>query len=162
MSRHDQRARAARPPLRRGWRSPKACTLLTAALLGGAPAAHAAPTSLDVLSWADEFDGSSLDATHWTYRASGPRDDGILTPDAVSVSDGVLTIKTYTEAGKHYSGMIATNKRDGDGFEQAYGYFEARIKFNNAWREPRSLQLTYPSRRRSPQLLIRARPSPMR
>jgi hypothetical protein len=38
----------------------------------------------------------------------GPRHDGILTPDAVSVGGGVLTIKPYTQAGKHYSGMIVS------------------------------------------------------
>jgi beta-glucanase (GH16 family) len=88
----------------------------------------AAPTSLDVLSWSDEFDGSSLDSSRWAHRASGPRHDGVLTPDAVSVGAGVLTIKTYTEGGTHYSGMISTHRRGSEGFEQAYGYFEARIK----------------------------------
>ena len=56
----------------------------------------------------------------------------MLTPDAVSVGGGVLTIKTYTEGGTHYSGMISTHRRGTDGFEQAYGYFEARIKFHSA------------------------------
>jgi hypothetical protein len=84
--------------------------MIAAALAVGAPAATAAPTSLDVLSWADEFNGSSLDTTRWAHRASGPRHDGVLTPDAVSVSGGVLTIKTYTEAGTHYSGMISTHR----------------------------------------------------
>jgi beta-glucanase (GH16 family) len=102
-----------------------------AALAVGAPAAAAAPTSLDVLSWSDEFDGSGLDSTRWAHRASGPRHDGVLTPDAVSVGGGVLTIKTYTEGGTHYSGMISTHRRGSEGFEQAYGYFEARIKFNS-------------------------------
>ena len=96
------------------------------------PAAVAAPTSLDVLSWSDEFDGPGLDTTRWADRASGPRHDGVLTPDAVSVGGGVLTIKTYTEGGTHYSGMISTHRRGADGFEQAYGYFEARIKFHSA------------------------------
>ena len=98
----------------------------------GAPTAGAAPTSLDVLSWSDEFNGPGLDTTRWADRASGPRHDGVLTPDAVSVGGGVLTIKTYTEGGTHYSGMISTHRRGADGFEQAYGYFEARIKFHSA------------------------------
>ena len=106
--------------------------IIAAALALGAPTAVAAPTSLDVLSWSDEFNGPGLDTARWADRASGPRHDGILTPDAVSVGGGVLTIKTYTEGGTHYSGMISTYPRGADGFEQAYGYFEARIKFHSA------------------------------
>ncbi|HVF77902.1 MAG TPA: glycoside hydrolase family 16 protein [Solirubrobacteraceae bacterium] len=90
--------------------------------------AQAAPT----LTWADEFNGTSLDLTRWSYRATGPRFDGIITPRAVSVGGGVLTIKTYTQLGQHYSGMIGTQKLGLAGFEQTYGYFEARVKFNSS------------------------------
>jgi beta-glucanase (GH16 family) len=83
-------------------------------------------------TWSDEFDGSSLDLTRWSYRATGPRNDGIVTPDAVSVGRGMLTIKTYTEGGEHYSGMIDTHRDGPAGFEQRYGYFEARVKFNSS------------------------------
>ena len=131
MPRHTQQhTDAARGPR---WAAPLATAAAVAAALAvGAPAAPAAPTSLDVLSWSDEFSGSSLDSTRWAHRASGPRHDGVLTPDAVSVGAGVLTIKTYTDAGTHYSGMISTHRRGSEGFEQAYGYFEARIKFRSA------------------------------
>jgi beta-glucanase (GH16 family) len=135
VPRHTQRdvAQCSDAARRPRWRLPAAAAAtIAAALAVGAPAAAAAPTSLDVLSWADEFNGSSLDTTRWADRASGPRHDGVLTPDAVSVGGGVLTIKTYTEAGTHYSGMISTHRRGSDGFEQAYGYFEARIKFHSA------------------------------
>jgi beta-glucanase (GH16 family) len=90
-----------------------------------------ATTTLGPLTWSNEFNGTILDHTRWTYRASGPRFDGIDTPDAVSVGNGVLTIKTYTEAGQHFTGMIGTQKFGLMGFEQTYGYFEARVKFNN-------------------------------
>jgi len=91
-----------------------------------------APAPLDRPTWSDEFDGTSLDLARWGYRAEGTRHDGILARDAVSVAGGALTIKTYTEAGRHYSGMISTQKTGSAGFEQAYGYFEARVKFNSA------------------------------
>jgi beta-glucanase (GH16 family) len=91
-----------------------------------------AATPLGPPTWSDEFDGSSLDLTRWSYRATGPRFDGNLTPDAVSVGGGVLTIKTYTEGGQHYSGMISTQQHGSTGFEQAYGTFEARVKFNSS------------------------------
>jgi beta-glucanase (GH16 family) len=105
--------------------------LCAAAFAASAQPASAAP-ALGASTWSDEFDGSALDPTKWTHRAPGPRHDGILTADAVSVGGGLLTIKTYTQAGKHYSGMIASQNPNLTGFEQRYGYFEARIKFNSS------------------------------
>ena len=96
---HDiaRRTHAARSSRRRPLAA--AALVVAATFAIGAPAAVAAPTSLDVLSWSDEFNGPGLDTTRWADRASGPRHDGVLTPDAVSVGGGVLTIKTYTEGG---------------------------------------------------------------
>lgn len=91
-----------------------------------------ATTALGPLLWSDDFDGHRLDPSKWSFRATGLRHDGVLTPEAVSVGDGMLTIKTYTESGKHYSGMISTQQDGYGGFEQKYGYFEARMRFNSA------------------------------
>jgi beta-glucanase (GH16 family) len=119
---------------------PTVVAALAVLLLAMAPAARApavapaaqAPRQLDPPTWSDEFDGTSLDLTRWSHRATGPRHDGILTPDAVSVGDGALTITTYTEAGRHYSGMISSHEHGTAGFQQAYGYFEARVRFDSS------------------------------
>ena len=93
--------------------------------------ATAAAGRLDPPTWADEFTGTELDSTRWAPRATGVRHDGILTPDAFDVGDGVLTITTYTENDRHYSGMVST-AGGSVGLQQRYGYFEARVKFASA------------------------------
>ena len=80
------------------------------------------------LQWADEFDGKQLDTKKWTYLWPGENKGGFNVPEAVTVRDGFLTITTYTEAGKHFSGIIGTKGL----FESCYGYWEARIKWANA------------------------------
>jgi len=98
---------------------------------GGWGTLAGAQAQVGIPAWSEEFNGTSLDLARWGYRATGPRHDGTLTPDAVSVGAGALTIKTYTEADQHYSGMISTQMLAGVGFEQTFGYFEARVKFNS-------------------------------
>jgi beta-glucanase (GH16 family) len=106
--------------------------VLVALVAAVAPATAAAAPPAQPPTWADEFDGTSLDAARWSHRASGQRHDGVLTPDAVTVGGGLLTITTYTEAGQHRSGMIASVAPGSGGLLQAYGYFEARIRFHGA------------------------------
>ena len=43
----------------------------------------------------------------------------------------MLSIRTYTENGDHHSGMIASLGSRG-GLQQAFGYFEARVRFSSA------------------------------
>lgn len=80
------------------------------------------------LVWADEFDGTALDNEKWVHWLPGKRRDATNTADAVTVSDGLLTITTYTEDDAHSTGMISTRRK----FEPTFGYFEARIDFNDA------------------------------
>jgi beta-glucanase (GH16 family) len=91
-----------------------------AALLG-------APVRGYVLTWHDEFDAPALDAAKWNV-VTGPRRDAINSADAVSVSGGILTITTYTEGGRHYTGFIDTAGK----YEPDHGYLEARIRFETS------------------------------
>jgi beta-glucanase (GH16 family) len=79
------------------------------------------------LVWADEFDGNGLDPTRWTAD-TGKRRDAYDTPDAVTVADGLLTVTTSTEGGRHETGFLGT----GALFQAERGYFEARIRFSDA------------------------------
>lgn len=81
------------------------------------------------LAWHDEFDGTSVDSNKWRM-VDKKRDDAQQTPDAVAVSNSIVTISTYTDAGTHYTGWLDTNKDPGCKF--TFGYIEARIRFVNA------------------------------
>ena len=61
------------------------------------------------------------------------RRDAVNDPRAVSVDNGYMTIKTWSEANafgqvEHHTGMVSTQGL----FERAYGYYEARVKFNDS------------------------------
>lgn len=107
------------------------CATALVALAGAGALAPARAVAAPVLTFSDEFNGTGLDLTKWTYRGLGPRNDGFMTPTAVSVGGGALTIKTYTELGLHFTGMISSQKLLFLGFEQTYGFYEARMRFNS-------------------------------
>ena len=88
---------------------------------------HAKPPAGYKLAWADEFDGPALDTNKWSHRQLGVREDAINTADAVSISNGCLTITSYTVGKKHFTGMVSTAGL----FEPIHGYWEARIKFQD-------------------------------
>lgn len=79
------------------------------------------------LIWRDEFEGNALNSDNWTIGRQR-RDDAIQTAEAVSVSDGVMRIRTYTTAEVHYTGFLTTARR----LRHPYGFFEARISFHGA------------------------------
>lgn len=101
---------------------------LFSALLLLAAVAHAEPPPGYKLAWADEFDGTQLDAKKWKHWFPGRRRDAFDVPEAVSVRDGFLTITTYTENGRHCTGVISTEGL----FESRFGYWEARIRWADA------------------------------
>lgn len=79
------------------------------------------------LVWQDEFEGNNLDITRWNTRAN-IRDDATQTANAVSVTNGLLNIITYTENGINYTGFIDTHGK----YEPVFGYIEARLRFKNS------------------------------
>jgi beta-glucanase (GH16 family) len=101
--------------------------LALACLLLSSPAQAAPPGEGWVLGWSDEFNGTSVNTANWNI-GSGNRRDAVNTPNALSVQDGYLRIKTYTEGGTHYTGWIGSNGK----FENAFGYWEARVRYNSS------------------------------
>lgn len=92
------------------------------------PEATTLPPAGYQLVWEDEFVGSTLDAGKWTAEV-GPRREYVMTPNSAQVKDGLLTVRTYTDAGgTHHSAFLTTEGH----FQAALGYFEARIKFQDS------------------------------
>ncbi len=95
---------------------------------GGNTTKIALPPSGYKLVWSDDFQGTSLDGTKWAAQ-SGPRRGAVMTPAAVSVANGLLTLTSYTDAsGVHHTGFVSTEGL----FAARYGYVEARIRFHDA------------------------------
>lgn len=95
------------------------------------------------LTWADEFNGTSLDMTKWSYQDGtgaeygldgwGNNEQQYYTRDNLTVEDGTLTIAATNDSrgGKPYSSArIWTMSEDQQSakFAQTYGRFEAKIK----------------------------------
>lgn len=77
------------------------------------------------LIWNDEFDGTTLDTTKWTYRPEGKRKGGWWSPKAVILDGkGHLVIRTSKDGDKLVDGCITTQGK----FERAFGYYVARIQ----------------------------------
>jgi len=79
------------------------------------------------LAWSDDFKGHALDTNKWGYWLTGRRRNAINVTNAVSVAHGNATITSYTEGGRHYTGMISSEGK----FEPVHGYWEARIRYED-------------------------------
>lgn len=88
-------------------------------LLSLAPcvAVAADPTAKLKLVFSDEFDGAALDQTKWTMEGGA---------QALSLKGGKLVL-ALTERPDGWQGTAVSTR---DKFSQAYGYFEASIRFN--------------------------------
>lgn len=81
------------------------------------------------LTFADEFDGDSLNLDNWYLRTSSRpvRRGGYWSMDQAQVSDGNLIITTeYKADGEHGPGWYTAGITTEDRFEQKYGYYECR------------------------------------
>jgi beta-glucanase (GH16 family) len=97
-----------------------------AGALGGSAVPLEAPTDGKPKPvWQDEFDGDSLDTTRWAHRGLGRRRDAFNVEDAVTLDGkGHLVITTRRDGDRITTGMIGTQGK----FEQAFGYFECRVR----------------------------------
>jgi beta-glucanase (GH16 family) len=80
------------------------------------------------LVWSDDFKGHALDTNKWGYWLTGPRRNALNVTNAVSVAHGGVTITSYSEGGRHYTGMISSEGK----FAPVHGYWEARIRFEDS------------------------------
>jgi beta-glucanase (GH16 family) len=80
------------------------------------------------LAWHDEFDGDRLDSQYWNTGTFYRHRDAIDTPEAIRVSDGNVTLSTFTRDGQHYTGYLDTAGK----YLSKFGYIEARIRFHDS------------------------------
>ncbi|MGH9114165.1 MAG: hypothetical protein ACRDZN_17965, partial [Acidimicrobiales bacterium] len=135
--------------------------LLASSVTGVVPAAARPATPAEVLAppqegdvpdigaagWVkvfhDDFNQGAIDESVWHVRDDlwngwNSRDAVRIEPDPGQSGDGMLTLTTYTQNGRHYKGIVRTaNASSGEGFQSAnfvsaYGYIEARVKLHTA------------------------------
>ncbi|EEF59578.1 LamG-like jellyroll fold domain-containing protein [Pedosphaera parvula] len=91
------------------------------------PAAASPPPGY-YLAWGDEFNGTSLDTSKWTYWLPGKWNDAVNVTNAVTVNGSNLVITTYSAQGTNYSAMLASQFH----FHPRYGYYESSIQWGNS------------------------------
>lgn len=87
------------------------------------------PAPVFNLVWEEQFNGNKPDTNEWYHIRQGVRHDGFNDTSTVSVSNGNLFLKVYSDtingSIKHHAGMIATKKL------YRYGKFEVKASFVN-------------------------------
>lgn len=80
----------------------------------------------------EEFNGTTLDTSVWSYRGEGTqRNDCFIDSSAVNVANGYARISIYTANNAqgvqtNYCGAITTQSGT---FLHTYGYWEANVRF---------------------------------
>lgn len=98
--------------------------------IGAEPATDKLPPPPDGrtwnLVWHDEFDGPTLDETKWTPRPDGKRKGGWWNRRALSLDGaGHLVITTFLDGDQPTDGCLTTQGK----FEHVFGYYVARVQF---------------------------------
>ncbi|MFB6454734.1 DNRLRE domain-containing protein [Chitinophaga sp. Hz27] len=81
------------------------------------------------LIWNDEFNGTSMDTSKWSYRANGSVRNYATVDGARTVAldgNGHMVIRVTQEGSTYYVGQVSTDGR----FNSQYGYYECRAKMN--------------------------------
>lgn len=81
------------------------------------------------LVWNDEFNGTQMDTSKWSYRANGTVRQYATVDGARTISldgNGNMVIRVVKDSSKYYVGQAST---DGH-FNPKYGYYECRAKMN--------------------------------
>lgn len=82
------------------------------------------------LVFEDDFNGTALDESKWSFEDNSPRRDGWWEKEAVSLDgEGNLVMTTYEEDGRFIDGCI-TSKGLISLMEEPYGYYAIRVKFH--------------------------------
>ncbi|MEV6108006.1 family 16 glycosylhydrolase [Streptomyces sp. NPDC051940] len=86
-----------------------------------------APGTGWALAFADEFDGTAVDTSAWTYRTD-VKANSAQRPENVTVSGGALSINLKQEsyAGKSFTGGGVISRK-----KLRYGYYETRARIND-------------------------------
>lgn len=111
---------------------------ITGLTLGVPPTPAAAGPAGYQLSWADEFAGTAVDSSRWTFRADKPWNaDSEQRPENVTVGGGVMTIQLCPKGRSGPACIQAApdpEKYTGGGLisrdRLRYGYYETRAKIN--------------------------------
>ena len=84
------------------------------------------------LFWEDEFEGTELNPMDWKIT-EGPRKGAVNVSDTIEVSDGYLSISTYTADNQpgnlndvHHTGFVSTANK----LLHPFGYYEARVRMD--------------------------------
>ena len=77
------------------------------------------------LIWHDEFDGTNLDETKWSFHPDGKRRDGYWSQKTISLDGkGHLVMSVLKEDDRFLDGCVRTKGK----FEHSFGYYVARIQ----------------------------------